>query len=136
MSPKIAVPAKARQETCTLTIPETIKLWSKIRPGARRCSEERDGGAGSATLSVVVQSDSAGIALVKQSVASQNSTLSGTVTNGDNHVGAHLCSFHVSKAGNSYDVDFYASGLPAGVTASDFCSTAVENAFLDGLPSS
>ena len=80
--------------------------------------------------------DSAGIALVKQSVASQNSTLSGTVTNGDNHVGAHLCSFHVSKAGNSYDVDFYASGLPAGVTASDFCSTAVENAFLDGLPSS
>ena len=94
------------------------------------------GGAGSATLSVVVQSDSAGIALVKQSVASQNSTLSGTVTNGDNHVGAHLCSFHVSKAGTSYDVDFYASGLPAGVTASDFCSTAVENAFLDGLPSS
>jgi hypothetical protein len=94
------------------------------------------GGVGSATLSVVVQSDSAGIALVKQSVASQNSTLSGTVTNGDNHVGDHLCSFHVSKDGNSYDVDFYASGLPAGVTASDFCSTAVENAFLDGLPSS
>jgi hypothetical protein len=94
------------------------------------------GGVGSTTLSVVVQSDSAGIALVKKSVASANSTLSGTVTDGDNHVGRSLCSFHVSKDGNSYDVDFYASGLPAGVTASDFCSTAVKNAFLDGLPSS
>lgn len=94
------------------------------------------GGAGSTTLSVVVQSDSAGIALVKKSVASQNSTLSGTVTNGDNHVGDFLCSFHVSSDGNSYDVDFYASGLPAGVTASDFCSPAVQKAFLEGLPSS
>jgi hypothetical protein len=94
------------------------------------------GGVGSTTLSVVVQSDSAGITLVKQSVTSQNGTLSGTVSSGDNHVGDHLCSFHVSKDGNSYDVGFYASGLPAGVTASDFCSTAVEKAFLDGLPSS
>jgi hypothetical protein len=94
------------------------------------------GGVGSATLSVVVQSDSAGIALVKQSVSSQNSTLSGTVTNGDSHVGDHLCSFHVSKNGNSYDVDFYASNLPAGIPATDFCSPAVQKAFLDGLPSS
>ena len=94
------------------------------------------GGVGSATLSVVVQSDSAGIALVKQSVSSQNSTLSGTVTNGDSHVGDHLCSFHVSKDGNSYAVDFYASNLPAGIPATDFCSPAVQKAFLDGLTSS
>ena len=94
------------------------------------------GGVGSATLSVVVQSDSAGIALVKQSVSSQNSTLSGTVTNGDTHVGNHLCGFDVSKDGNSYDVDFYAAKLPAGIPVTDFCSPAVQKAFLAGLPSS
>jgi hypothetical protein len=94
------------------------------------------GGVGAATISVVVESDSAGIALVKQSVSTASGGLAGTVTNGDDHVGSFLCAFHVSKDGNSYSVVFYASNLPAGEPASDFCAPAVQKAFLDGLPSS
>jgi hypothetical protein len=94
------------------------------------------GGVGSASISVVVESDSAGLALVKQSVSSQSGALAGTVTDGDTHVGSFLCSFHVSKAGNSYSVAFYGSGLPASEPVGDFCAPAVQKAFLAGLPSS
>jgi hypothetical protein len=76
------------------------------------------------SVSIVVTSDSTGIAAIEKSVKGSGAT----VTNGDTHAGAHVCGFNVSKNGHTYQVDVYGS-VPAST-----CSDAAKSQFLAEAP--
>jgi hypothetical protein len=88
----------------------------------------------------VVQSDSTGIGLVKQKISAEKpanliAAMRGTVSDGSNPVGIHICGFSVSKNGHSYQVDRYAASLPAGVTSSEAAATACSSSLKSDVTS-
>jgi hypothetical protein len=94
---------------------------------------------GGITVSIVVQSDSTGIGLVRQEAATKSNGGNAKVTDGSHPVGPHICGFTASKGGHTYQFDFYGKNLPSGVTTSavesEFCG-AEQTSLMSGLPSS
>lgn len=76
------------------------------------------------SVSIVVTSDSTGIAAIEKSVQGSGAK----VTNGDTHSGPHVCGFNVSKNGHTYQVDVY------GSVPSSTCNAAAKSEFLAEAP--
>ena len=78
------------------------------------------------SVSIVVTSDNTAISSIEQSLKTENTGV--TVSNGDNHSGAHVCGFNVSKNGHTYQVDVY------GNVPTSTCNSAAQSSFLSDAP--
>lgn len=83
------------------------------------------------TVSIVVTSDSNAIAALKSNPAVR---AGGTIQEGDDHVGSHICGFSVSKGGHTYQVDYYDTGALSNSSPTELCGTIGQQSFLSQAP--